>query len=148
LNTFIITIPPLRDRKDDIAILAEYYMEKFARGNKKKVISRAAMDLLIDYQWPGNVRELANVLERAILISEKRETIVSEDFPRNIVHILPPMAGHEKRKAGQDTLRLDTMEKEHIEKVLKFAEGNKSRAARLLGISRKKLYQKIGEDSG
>ncbi len=147
LNTFIITIPPLRDRKDDITMLAEYFMEKFARGSEKKAISKAAMDLLIEYQWPGNVRELANVLERAILISGKRGEIVSDDFPRNVAHSLPTIAGRLKHKAGQDTLRLDTMEKEHIEKVLKFAEGNKSKAARLLGISRKKLYQKIEEDS-
>lgn len=72
---------------------------------------------------------------------------MSDDFPRNIVSTLPFIADQQKRKAGQSTLRLDTMEKEHIEKVLKFAEGNKSKAARLLGISRKKLYQKIEEDS-
>jgi two-component system response regulator AtoC len=147
LNTFIITIPPLRERTDDIAMLAKYFMEKFARGSEKKVISRAAMDLLVEYQWPGNVRELANVLERAILISGKRGEIVGDDFPRNVVHSLPSIASHQKHKADQNTLRLDTMEKEHIEKVLRFAEGNKSKAARLLGISRKKLYQKIEEDS-
>ena len=147
LNTFIINIPPLRDRKDDITMLAEYFMEKFARGSEKKAISKTAMDLLIDYQWPGNVRELANVLERAILISGKRGEIISDDFPRNVAHSLPTIAGRLKHKAGQDTLRLDTMEKEHIEKVLMFAEGNKSKAARFLGISRKKLYQKIKEDS-
>jgi two-component system, NtrC family, response regulator AtoC len=147
LNTFIITIPPLRERKDDIAVLAKYFMEKFVRGSGKKVVSKMAMDLLIEYQWPGNVRELANVLERAILISGKRDEIVSDDFPRNIVSSLPSITDHQKRKAGQNTLRLDTIEKEHIEKVLKFAEGNKSKAARLLGISRKKLYQKIEEDS-
>jgi two-component system response regulator AtoC len=143
LNTFIITIPPLRDRKDDISIMAEYFMEKLARGSEKKAITKAAMDLLAGYQWPGNVRELANVLERAILISEKRGEIVSDDFPRNITHSLPIIAGHEKHRSGGDTLRLDSVEKEHIERVLKFAEGNKSKAARLLGISRKKLYQKI-----
>jgi DNA-binding NtrC family response regulator len=147
LNTFIITVPSLRERKDDIAILAEYFMDKFARGSGIKAISKMAMDLLTEYQWPGNVRELANVLERAILISGKRGEIVSDDFPRNIVSSLPSIADHQKHKAGQNTLRLDTMEKEHIEKVLKFAEGNKSKAARLLGISRKKLYQKIEEDS-
>jgi two-component system, NtrC family, response regulator AtoC len=146
LNTFIITVPSLRERKDDIAILTEYFMDKFARGSGIKAISKMAMDLLTEYQWPGNVRELANVLERAILISGKRGEIVSDDFPRNIVSSLPSITDHQKRKAGQNTLRLDTMEKEHIEKVLKFAEGNKSKAARLLGISRKKLYQKIEED--
>lgn len=143
LNTFIITMPPLRERKDDVALLAEYFIEKFSRGKEKKVITKTAMDLLTEYQWPGNVRELANVLERATLISGSRKEIVSDDFPRNVAQSMPVLAGHEERKSGRDTLRLDAMEKEHIEKVLKFADGNKSKAARLLGISRKKLYQKI-----
>lgn len=66
-----------------------------------------------------------------------------DDFPRNIVHCLPNHTGVEKQRSGENMLRLDAIEKEHIERVLKFAEGNKSKAARLLGISRKKLYQKI-----
>jgi DNA-binding NtrC family response regulator len=146
LNTFIIAIPSLRERKDDIVLLAEYFIDKFSKGKEKKVVSKTAMDLLMEYQWPGNVRELANVLERATLISGSRKEIVHDDFPRNVVQSMPVIADHEKRKSGQDILRLDTMEKEHIERVLKFAGGNKSKAARLLGISRKKLYQKIGED--
>ncbi|MDM7917637.1 MAG: sigma-54 dependent transcriptional regulator [Methanosarcina sp.] len=145
LNTFIITIPPLRDRKDDIPIIAEYFLNKFSKGNEKKIITKSVMDLLMEYQWPGNVRELANVLERATLISGQRKEILSEDLPRNIVYSLPAIKGQIERKTGQEIFRLDTIEKEHIEKVLKYAGGNKSKAARLLGISRKKLYQKIGE---
>jgi transcriptional regulator with PAS, ATPase and Fis domain len=88
------------------------------------------------------VRELANVIERAILISADRGEIIPDDLPQAIV--LPSFATEErKRSLSQDTLRLDSMEKEHIEAVLEFAGGNKSKAARLLGISRKKLYQKI-----
>jgi two-component system response regulator AtoC len=142
LNTFVIQVPPLRDRKDDIPILTKYFLEKHARKGNRKAVSRQALNLLVTYHWPGNVRELANVIERAILISADRSEIIPDDLPQAIV--LPSFATEErKRSLSQDTLRLDSMEKEHIEKVLEFAGGNKSKAARLLGISRKKLYQKI-----
>ena len=142
LNTFVIQVPPLRDRKDDIPILTKYFLEKHARKGNRKAVSKQALNLLVTYHWPGNVRELANVIERAILISADRSEIIPDDLPHAIV--LPSFATEErKRSLSQDTLRLDSMEKEHIEKVLEFAGGNKSKAARLLGISRKKLYQKI-----
>ncbi len=135
-------MPPLRERKDDIPILTEYFLEKHARKGIKKVVSKRAMNLLMDYHWPGNVRELANVIERAVLISADREEIVHDDLPQTV---FTPSFGEAKGKylMTSDTLRLDSMEKEHIEKVLEIAGGNKSKAARLLGISRKKLYQKI-----
>ena len=142
LNTFVIQVSPLRDRKDDIPILTKYFLEKHARKGSRKAVSRQAMNLLVTYHWPGNVRELANVIERAILISADRSEIIPDDLPQAIV--LPSFAAEErKRSLSQDSLRLDSMEKEHIEKVLEFVGGNKSKAARLLGISRKKLYQKI-----
>ena len=142
LNTFVIQVPPLRDRKDDIPILTEYFLEKHARKGSRKIVSKQAMNLLMDYHWPGNVRELANVIERAILISADRDEIVHDDLPQTI--FIPSFTEVERRHSpNSDTLRLDSMEKDHIEKVLEFAGGNKSKAARLLGISRKKLYQKI-----
>jgi DNA-binding NtrC family response regulator len=142
LNTFVIQVPPLRDRKDDIPTLVEYFLEKHARKGSRKSLTKQAMNLLACYHWPGNVRELANVIERAILISADRGEVVPDDLPQTIVQ---PSSIAEERKhmLRQDTLRLDSMEKEHIEKVLELAGGNKSKAARLLGISRKKLYQKI-----
>ena len=81
LNTFIIVVPPLRNRRDDIPMLADYFLEKFARGGNRKSISRQALTLLTGYHWPGNVRELANVLERAVLISGRREEIMNDDLP-------------------------------------------------------------------
>jgi DNA-binding NtrC family response regulator len=143
LNTFTILVPPLRERKNDISVLTEYFMEKHTRGSTKKIISKHAMDLLIEYHWPGNVRELANVLERAILISGNRIEIISDDFPRSMIHNLSPVAGRAKQELIENKLRLDSMEREHIEKVLKHADGNKSKAARLLGISRRKLYNML-----
>ena len=85
LNTFVIQVPPLRDRKDDIPILTKYFLEKHARKGSRKAVSRQAMNLLVTYHWPGNVRELANVIERAILISADRSEIIPDDLPQTIV---------------------------------------------------------------
>lgn len=135
-------MPPLRERKDDIPILTEYFLEKHARKGIKKVVSKRAMNLLMDYHWPGNVRELANIIERAVLISTDRYEIVHEDLPQTI--FTPSFVEVDKKSSlSEDALRLDIMEKEHIKKVLEISGGNKSKAARLLGISRKKLYQKM-----
>lgn len=142
LNTFVIVVPPLSDRRDDIPILAEYFMEKHAMGGKKKSISKQTMGLLVEYNWPGNVRELANALERAVLVSMDRGEIVSDDLPRSMAHPAPLAPEIIPQRLSQDTLRLDNMERDHIQRVLEYAEGNKSKAARLLGISRKKLYKR------
>ncbi len=84
LNPCIITLL-LRERKDDIPLLADYFLGKFARGGAKKALSPEAMELLKDYRWPGNVRELANVMERAVLLSASRETILPEDLPQSMM---------------------------------------------------------------
>jgi transcriptional regulator with PAS, ATPase and Fis domain len=103
------------------------------------------MKLLHGYEWPGNVRELANVFERAVLLSGSRKEILAEDFPMNV------RAGSARRRSAGASrplsadVSLEAMVKSHIEKVLEETGGNKSKAARLLGISRKKLYQKIDE---
>lgn len=148
LNTFIITLPPLRARRDDIPLLTEYFIEKHSRSGKKKRLSDDAMNSLLNYNWPGNVRELSNVIERAIIISGDRDVITIHDLPGNIVH-MPQVVPDVDTKAIQrqengDDLRLDSLERGHIEKVLKFTGGNKSKAARILGISRRKLYSILG----
>jgi len=143
LNTFVIKMPPLFERAEDIPLLANYFIEKHTVGGKRKSISRQAMDILINYSWPGNVRELANALERAVLVSVDREEIIPDDLPYNMTHKITEITEMKNQTLNQNKLRLDSVEREHIEKVLKFADGNKSKAAKLLGISRKKLYQKI-----
>ena len=145
LNTFIIKIPPLVERKDDIPLIANYFIEKFTLGGKRKIISKHAIDILVNHSWHGNVRELANALERAVLVSADREEIIADDLPYDITHTKAVIPEFKNQTLNQNKLRLDVMEKEHIEKVLKLADGNKSKAARLLGISRKKLYRKIEE---
>jgi len=146
LNTFVIALPSLRERKDDILLLADYFLGKFARGGDKKVLSDEAMKLLSNYWWPGNVRELANVIERAVLLSMVRKTILCDDLPQTMMESRPENAYNGRMQLQREALDLEKIEKEHIRRVLELAEGNKSKAARLLGISRKKLYQKIGVD--
>jgi two-component system, NtrC family, response regulator AtoC len=142
LNTFIITLPPLRERRDDIPLLADYFLGKFARGAAKKLLSREAMDVLKGYRWPGNVRELANVMERAVLLCGARGTILSEDMPQSMVEGRAPERDLDRPDLSPDELTLQRIEQEHIERVLALAKGNKSKAARMLGISRRKLYLK------
>lgn len=143
LNAFMIVLPPLREREEDIPLLADYFLRKFARGTHRKRLSKEAMDLLSRYRWPGNVRELANVMERAALLSATRDVILCEDLPRNMMETYAPNDRHDKELLQGEALDLEHVEKEHIRRVLDLAGGNKSKAARLLGISRRKLYFKI-----
>jgi two-component system NtrC family response regulator len=105
------------------------------------------MKLLLEYEWPGNVRELANVVERAMLLSAARDEIVADDFPLSLR--TGSIDRHSSRKSilPEDDFRLDTIVRSHIEKVLRYTGENKSKAARLLGISRKKFYQKLDGSS-
>lgn len=143
INAFVVSVPALRERESDIPLLADYFLGKFSKGSGPKKISPEAMKLLCEYEWPGNVRELANVFERAVLLSGSRNEIQAEDFPMNVRvgSARRPSAAASRPLSGD--VSLDAMVKSHIEKVLEEAGGNKSKAARLLGISRKKLYQKI-----
>jgi DNA-binding NtrC family response regulator len=144
MNAFIINLPPLREKREDIPVLANYFLDKFARGNKKKRFSKKAIELLTSYGWPGNVRELANVIERAVLISAHEEIIV-DDFPEGMLDAEPQDREQETLKSRDAILKLNRLEKEYIERVLNSVGGNKSQAARLLGITRKTLYSKINK---
>ncbi|HEY3277953.1 MAG TPA: sigma 54-interacting transcriptional regulator [Syntrophorhabdaceae bacterium] len=146
LNAFTIVVPPLRERKDDIPLLVDHFLQKLARGGRKKILSPEVTDLLMDYSWPGNVRELANVLERMVLISGNRSEIKVEDFPQTMME--KPATGRVPAPGTQSSdgvAELSRIEREYVESVLNSVGGNKSKAARLLGISRRKLYRKIGE---
>ncbi len=138
INVFQITIPPLRDRPEDIMPLAEHYLKKFgaAMGRRVTGFSPAARELMLKYDWPGNVRELANAVERALVVC--REGEIEPDF-------LP--IGDRGRLRSPDTspgdLSLRAMEREHILKVLKLNEFNITRSAKVLGIDRVTLYNKM-----
>ena len=139
LQVVPINLPPLRERKEDISLLVESFVEKFSQKMKKpkKAISHQAMEKLCQYSWPGNVRELENTIERAIVLSD-RETIELDDlFPSS--HYITPQ--EEPDPAGLKTL--SEMEKEHIIRTLHKLQGNKSKAAESLGIDRKTLRAKM-----
>jgi DNA-binding NtrC family response regulator len=134
INVFSITIPPLRERREDIPLLAEHFLKKFAQSMNKPIlgISPEALALLEHYDWPGNVRELQNAIERAVLVCRGRE-IRPEDLPLQV---------NEAR--GQTMGKtLAEVERQHIQRILQETRWNISQAARLLGIDRVTLYNKI-----
>jgi Nif-specific regulatory protein len=132
LNIFPITVPPLRERKTDIILLADYFVEKFNALNHKGVrrISTTSIDMIMRYHWPGNVRELQNCIERAVILSED-----------NVIHgyHLPPSLQTAESSGtpytGSLQQKLDAIEKEMIIEALKRTKGNMSRAAAQLGLS-------------
>lgn len=138
LSTFIIRVPPLRERKEDIPLLVEHFVSKCAARGTRKHISSEALSQLMEYSWPGNVRELANIVERAVLLSYEDEVISADKFSLKDVTV-----GAEQVE-GRAELALEDVGRRHVERVLKGTGGNKSEAARLLGISRQRLYKILG----
>ncbi len=136
LNVFTINIMPLRERKEDIAVLVNFFVDKLGQrmGKQVKEVDLYAMEKLINYPWPGNVRELENVLERAINLS-RGKTIMPENFPEYIT-------GH---GTGRETnlSMLAENERELIVRFLQMCNGNLSSVAKKLGISRPTLYSKL-----
>ena len=135
LNVIRIELPSLSERPDDIPLIARYFVAKFNRkiGKNVRTISGEAMDALTNYSWPGNVRELENTLERAVAVSETGE-IRREDLPIDVVMHLG-----ESRK----DLTLETMEKEHIMRVMGLVDGQKKKAAQMLGLDPATLWRKL-----
>ena len=133
LNVFNIDIPPLRERREDIPILAKHFIEKFASSMNRNAprLAPRTVELLLGYHWPGNVRELENAIERALLINREND-LPPEAFPFQ-VNPSQPIYGQ----------RLEDVEKVHIEKTLAETNWNLSRTARLLDIDRTTLYNKI-----
>lgn len=139
LNVVTIHLPPLRERPEDIPLLAEQFLSKFATENNKPIphLSKEALELLVRYSWPGNVRELENVIERAVILSQ-RPLILPEDLPRRLRLEKPspsPIA------IWPAKIPLSELEKLYIEKVLEETGGNKKKAAEILGIDRRTLYR-------
>ncbi|HPP80884.1 MAG TPA: sigma 54-interacting transcriptional regulator, partial [Deltaproteobacteria bacterium] len=141
LNVFPIYLPPLRDRGGDIMLLADYFVEKYARQLKKPVkrISTPAIDLLLAYHWPGNVRELENCIERAVLLSTG-DTIDSVHLPPSLQ--MKAVPAQRKRHGKLETL-VGSYERSLIVDALKDAKGNQSEAARLLGTTKRIIQYKL-----
>jgi two-component system, NtrC family, response regulator AtoC len=160
LNVVRIVLPPLRDRLDDIPMLAQHFLQKYTTGSSQPIRGFVpdTMALLRRYHWPGNVRELENVIERAVSLAHG-PLILPEDLPEAILQASEPV-----RRDGMgltpedirddvtvDLVTLEQLEKRYLMKVLRETGGNKVRAAKILGIDRRTLYrmaERFGLDLG
>jgi two-component system response regulator HydG len=146
LNVVTLKVPPLRERREDIPLLAQHFIEKFAPKNRKTIKGTVplAMDMLVNYDWPGNVRELENAIERAVILATG-EHITEAQLPMNITETFGDI--RMARTTGAPILdgshSLEDIEKEAIQAALAASEGNKAEAARRLGVSRKTLHNKL-----
>ena len=139
INTIELHIPPLRERGDDILLLADHFLQRYARkyGKEMRGLTREAKNKLLRYAWPGNVRELQHTLERAVLLGGG-SLFRPEDFPLQPSAIPSAKAAEESR-----TLNLEQLEREAVEQALRLSGGNMTRAAEYLGITRFALYRKL-----
>ncbi len=142
LNVIPVHIPPLRERPDDIALLAEHFVRKHACG-ARRVLSPAALERLTRCSWEGNARELENVIERAIALASGPELGV-EDLPIGVAEPAPSseQPGAPLQRAVEKRLTVDELVDQYIDEVLQTTHGNKVQAAQILGINRRTLYRR------
>jgi len=138
LNVIPVTLPPLRERREDIPLLVQHFLERLSKELKKRLdgVSPEGMAALVAHGWPGNVRELRNVLERGAVVA-KSSVIQLGDLGLPVpdpARVLPPVG---------DPPSLEVVEKRHVADVLSWAGGNVTHAARVLGIDRMTLYNKM-----
>jgi two-component system response regulator AtoC len=147
LNVLLLTIPPLRERKDDIPLLVDHFLVRYGErlGRKDMSVSREALKVLMDYNWPGNVRELENTIERAMVLNEG-DRIEVEGLPERLTR--EPEATPQALAFGDDLSikrAVRTIERELIKRALEKTSGNRTRAAELLEISHRALLYKLKE---
>jgi len=148
LNVVQIHVPPLRARGNDVLLLAQHFVRTFAERMGKGVIgiSSEAAKKLLEYDWPGNVRQLENSMERAVTLT-RFEQITVEDLPERITrHERAPLPVSDVD--AEYALTLDELERRYIERILKVMQGNKTQAAKLLGVDRRTLYRKLERYEG
>jgi len=150
LNVLSVVLPPVRDRGDDVILLAEHFVREYCRQYNRsvKTLSPESKQLLKEYKWPGNVREIKNAIERAVLLGDGN-AILPEDISVSI-RSYTNLASSESREGkklflniGPEGLSLVEAEKRLIAEVLKLSRGNRSKAAKMLGVSRPRLLRKI-----
>jgi transcriptional regulator with GAF, ATPase, and Fis domain len=148
LNVVPIHLPPLRERREDILLLAEHFVDKFSKKMGKEIagLSQDAKTLLLRYQFPGNIREIENMLERAIALI-KGKVIQAEDLPEEVCggETLVRNICEKIRASKPLSSATRLFEKEYIQSILEKTKGKKGQAADVLGISRKTLWEKIKE---
>jgi two-component system response regulator HydG len=145
LNVIAVTSPPLRQRRDDVPLLVDHFLDVYAKKNGRPPITveRAALDRLTAYEWPGNVRELENVIERAVVLG-RGQVLGVADLPDAVAQAEPK----------QDVLSfpvgtpLGEIEQQVIDATLRRTNGDKQLAAQLLGISARTIYRKVAEGRG
>ena len=142
LNVIAITLPPLRERRTDIPLLLEHFLVKYSEGRVAKPVSEDALKMLMAYDWPGNVRQLESVVERAVLLSEG-ETIVVDDLPAAVRARINTTADPIAIEIPDTGIDIESVERSLILKALDKAQGNVTRAARLLGLTRRTLQYRL-----
>ena len=143
LNVVAIAMPPLRERREDIPLLAQHFLEQFSERNRKQIkgFTPQAMDRLLRYEWPGNVRELMNAVERAVVLA-RAEYLDEDEFP--LIQGEAGLKGEGPLEgAASIDLPLDEVERATILRAMELTKGNKSEAARRLGITRRTLHKKL-----
>ncbi|MBI4640136.1 MAG: sigma-54-dependent Fis family transcriptional regulator [Candidatus Tectomicrobia bacterium] len=146
LNVFPIHLPPLRDHREDIPLLADHFLALYREKNHRQIrgLTPRALDLLMRYSWPGNVRELENSVERAVILA-RGEFITPEELPLHIQSLLPEEREEETKPTLKSGFTIKEAERELILKVLEETASNRTQAAEILGISRATLYNKLKE---
>jgi two-component system response regulator AtoC len=144
LNVYPISLPPLRERQEDLGPLTMYSLRRYRQELKKEVlgISKDAMALLERYTWPGNVRELENVIERAVILCQGT-VVTAQELPSLRERYRTPVLGGESFRLPPDGIVLRELEKELIRQALERTQQNKSHAAKLVGLSRTQLRTRM-----
>ena len=138
LHVFPISLPDLKDRKEDIPLLAYHFLDRFSKEAQKEIkgISKEAMKLLLEYHWPGNVRELENAFERAVIMADQ-DYLVPDDFPKDLMEGFSEMI----RRGVKERKTLNYIKSEYIREILKEVGGNKRIAAEILKVNPRTLYR-------
>jgi DNA-binding NtrC family response regulator len=139
VNVITIPLPPLQNRKEDVPLLVNHFLQKYTQrlGKPSVKISREAMQVLVNYDWPGNVRELENMIERAVALCDE-DIIETTDLPEKLTQVKIAI-----RDLDEYEMSLDALEEQHIKKVLQQVGGDKVKASQILGINLSTLYRKL-----
>jgi len=145
LNVLCVDLPPLRERKEDIPLLANHFMKIYAEKYEKRVqgMVPGVLEAMMDYEWPGNIRELENVIETMVILAKEGKEISAELLPKQVMVTIPKKGSIRTSFRVKETLK--EMEKRVIQETLRRTKGSKYEASKLLGVGKSTLYRKIKE---